>query len=129
MGTAKQESRKSSDDKLREVFELSILFDFYGELLGSHKKQIFEDYILNDLSLAEIADDAGISRQGVHDIIKRCTRALKEYEEQLHLVEKFDRTKQLVGSIKEISRDIAEHGEVSRVQEIAEISERILQEL
>ena len=65
------------NEKLKEVYELSILYDFYGELLGDHKKQIFEDYVLNDLSLAEIADNAGISRQGVHDIIRRCTKALR----------------------------------------------------
>ena len=68
------------NEKLKEVYELSILYDFYGELLGDHKKQIFEDYVLNDLSLAEIADNAGISRQGVHDIIRRCTKALRGYE-------------------------------------------------
>lgn len=127
----KNESLSSSDaaGKLQEVFELSILYDFYGELLGDHKKQIFEDYILNDLSLAEIADNAGISRQGVHDIIKRCTRALRDYEAKLHLVEKFDRTKQLVGEIRQISEEIKENGDLARIREIVARSERILQEL
>lgn len=74
---------------VEEIVELSLLFDFYGELLDEHKKKIFEDYVLNDLSLAEIADEQGISRQGVHDIVKRCTKKLKEYESVLHLVEKF----------------------------------------
>ena len=78
------------NEKLKEVYELSILYDFYGELLGDHKKQIFEDYVLNDLSLAEIADNAGISRQGVHDIIRRCTKALRGYEEALCLAEKYN---------------------------------------
>ena len=76
-------------NEMEEIVELSLLFDFYGEMLGDHKKQIFEDYVLNDLSLAEIADEAGISRQGVHDTVKRCTKQLKEYEAALHLVEKF----------------------------------------
>ncbi len=74
---------------VEEIVELSLLFDFYGELLDEHKKKIFEDYVLNDLSLAEIADEQGISRQGVHDIVKRCTKKMKEYESVLHLVEKF----------------------------------------
>lgn len=80
-------------NEMEEIVELSLLFDFYGEMLGDHKKQIFEDYVLNDLSLAEIADEEGISRQGVHDIVKRCTKQLKEYEAALHLVEKFQNLK------------------------------------
>ena len=80
-------------NEMEEIVELSLLFDFYGEMLGDHKKQIFEDYVLNDLSLAEIADEEGISRQGVHAIVKRCTKQLKEYEAALHLVEKFQNLK------------------------------------
>ncbi len=81
-------------ESFEEIVELSLLFDFYGEMLGEHKKKIFEDYVLNDLSLAEIAEEEGISRQGVHDIVKRCTKQLKEYETTLHLVEKFQNMKE-----------------------------------
>lgn len=112
--------------ELREVYELSILFDFYGELLGEKKKQIFEDYVLNDYSLAEVADDAGMSRQGVHDIVKRCTKALHQYEASLHLVEKFLTTKNLVEQIHQISDEMQKNGEISRVEEITKISEQIL---
>ena len=119
----------AEDERLREVYELSLLFDFYGELLGEHKKQIFEDYVLNDYSLAEVAGEAGISRQGVHDIIKRCTRSLKEYEEKLHLVEKFEQTKKLVGDIKEISEEIRRSGNVCELEKITMISEQILNEI
>ena len=80
-------------ESFEEIVELSLLFDFYGEMLGEHKKKIFEDYVLNDLSLAEIAEEEGISRQGVHDTVKRCTKQLKEYEAALHLVEKFENMK------------------------------------
>ena len=71
-------------------------------MLGDHKKQIFEDYVLNDLSLAEIADEEGISRQGVHDIVKRCTKQLKEYEAALHLVEKFQNMKKKLTDVSEL---------------------------
>lgn len=127
----KSESLSSSDvaGRLQEVYELSILYDFYGELLGDHKKQIFEDYVLNDLSLGEIADNAGISRQGVHDIIRRCTKALRDYEEKLRLMEKFDRTKQLVEEIRQISGEIMATKDLSRMEEIVNRSERILLEL
>jgi len=89
-------------NSMEEIVELSLLFDFYGEMLGDHKKQIFEDYVLNDLSLAEIADEEGISRQGVHDIVKRCTKQLKEYEAALHLVEKFQNMKRKLTEASEL---------------------------
>ena len=69
-----------------EIFMQSLLYDFYGELLTEHQKEIYEQFIVDDLSLSEIAKDAGISRQGVHDLIKRCNKILEEYEAKLHLV-------------------------------------------
>ena len=71
-------------------------------MLGDHKKKIFEDYVLNDYSLAEIADEEGISRQGVHDIVKRCTKQLKDYETTLHLVEKFQKMKKTLTEASEL---------------------------
>ena len=89
-------------ESFEEIVELSLLFDFYGEMLGEHKKRIFEDYVLNDLSLAEIAEEEGISRQGVHDTVKRCTKQLKEYEAALHLVEKFQNMKEKLTKAAEL---------------------------
>ena len=71
-----------------KILEQALLYDFYGELLTAHQKEIYEQFVLDDLSLGEIAADAGISRQGVHDIVKRCARSLEEYERKLHLVGK-----------------------------------------
>ena len=65
------------------------MYDFYGELLTEHQRSIYEDAVCNDLSLGEIAQDRGISRQGVHDLIRRCDKILREYESKLRLVEKF----------------------------------------
>lgn len=109
----------ADNDALKEVYELSLLFDFYGELLGEHKKQIFEDYVLNDLSLGEIAETAGISRQGVHDIIKRCTRSLHEYEDKLKLVQKFETVKEKVSSIKELAGRLEENDVTRRISDAA----------
>lgn len=116
-------------DKLQEMMELSILFDFYGELLGEHKKLIFSDYILNDLSLSEIADETGLSRQGVHDVIKRCSKKLREYEEKLSLVKKFDITKHKVNQIKLISEEIRTTNDISKIVQLEQLSEDILNEL
>ena len=93
---------------MEKIVEQALLFDFYGELLTKHQKQIYEDVVLNDLSLSEAAENYGITRQGVHDLIKRCNRILKGYEEKLQLVEKFLTTKKLVQEIYELSQEIEE---------------------
>lgn len=133
----KEINRKEvGNEKLNKIVELSLLFDFYGELLKDHKKQIFEDYVLNDLSLGEIAEEQGISRQGVYDLVKRCSKELTAYESKLGLVRKFEHTKEQVNRIKSISKQIkkdidANHIEFSsinleRMEEIEQISDDIL---
>ena len=54
----------------------ALLYDFYGELLTEHQQNVYEDVVLNDYSLSEVAQDQGISRQGVHDLVKRSTRTV-----------------------------------------------------
>lgn len=125
--------KEDGNEKLDRIVELSLLFDFYGELLKDHKKEIFEDYVLNDLSLSEIAAEQGISRQGVYDLVKRCSKELMEYENKLKLVEKFEHTKVMVNEIKELSRqmkvELMQHQttSLSKVKEIERISEEILE--
>ncbi|MCM1160507.1 MAG: DNA-binding protein [Roseburia sp.] len=87
---------------MEKIVEQGLLYDFYGELLTEHQKRIYEDAVYHDMSLSEIADEHGISRQGVHDLIKRCDKSLTEYENRLHLVEKFTRTKEKVHVLKEM---------------------------
>ena len=74
---------------MEKIVEQGLLYDFYGELLNEHQRRIYEDAVMNDMSLSEIAQEAGISRQGVHDLIKRCDKTLEDYESRLHLMEKF----------------------------------------
>ena len=71
---------------MNKFLEQALLFDFYGELLTDHQKEIYEQFALEDLSLSEIAEMKGISRQGVHDLVKRCQKTLEGYEMKLHLV-------------------------------------------
>ena len=69
--------------------EVALLFDFYGEVLTEKQQNMVELYYNNDLSLSEIAENEGITRQGVRDSIKRAETQLLEMEERLHLVERF----------------------------------------
>ncbi|HIV97089.1 MAG TPA: YlxM family DNA-binding protein [Candidatus Agathobaculum stercoravium] len=72
--------------------EMSLLFDFYGETLTEKQRELFDLYYNEDLSLAEIAEYAGITRQGVRDSIKRAEHALREMEEKLGLVARYGGT-------------------------------------
>ena len=68
-----------------------ILLDFYGNLLTDKMRETCESYYNEDLSLAEIAADTGISRQGVYDTLHRAEKQLEEYEERLGLLELFEK--------------------------------------
>jgi predicted DNA-binding protein YlxM (UPF0122 family) len=105
--------------ELEKLEYRGMLYDFYGELLTQHQKKIYEDAVFNDYSLGEIADENGISRQGVHDLIKRCDKMLNGYEEKLHLVEKFSRIKYKIQQINRLTDD----------EEIKRLSNDIIEEL
>ena len=76
----------------------------------------------------EIAEENGISRQGVHDLIRRCNKILQEYENKLHLIERFVKIREEVGSIQKL----AENPQISKeelIGKVNEISHRIIEEL
>lgn len=105
---------------MEALLETALLYDFYGELLTQHQREIYEDFALNDLSLGEISVNRGISRQGVYDIIKRCRKQLISYEEKLHLVERFLQAKDILYSINECADQIiAEADNKASVNEYA----------
>lgn len=114
---------------MEKFVEQTLLFDFYGELLTEHQRRIYEDVVLNDYSLSEVADELGISRQGVHDNLKRCTRTLQGYEEKLHLVEKFVNIREKVRRIHKLSRECENLSKQELVSEMENISQEILEEL
>lgn len=106
-----------------------MLYDFYGELLTEHQKRIYEDVVFNDMSPSEIAKEEGITRQGVHDLIKRCDKILREYEDKLHLVEKFMNTKKDIELIKQISGKCKENNDVKLIDEIIKLSDKMIEEM
>lgn len=69
--------------------ELSFLLDFYGGLLKDRVREVMNLYFNEDLSLTEIGENLGISRQGAQSIVKRGERELSEYEEKLGLAKRF----------------------------------------
>lgn len=93
---------------MERIVEHGLLYDFYGELLTAHQKQIYEDAVYHDMSLAEIADIQGISRQGVHDLLRRCDKILEQYEERLGLVKRFGSIKEKVNRIDALAKAMSQ---------------------
>lgn len=112
---------------MESIGRQSLLYDFYGELLTEHQRTIYEDVVFNDMSLGEIAQEQGISRQGVSDLIKRCDRILGSYESKLHLISKFKKTRQMAGEIQELARSFKETGDMELIRQIEQISGDIIE--
>lgn len=112
---------------MEEFVERSYLYDFYGELLTEHQKRIYREIVFDDFSESEVASDEGISRQGVHDLMRRCDRQLRDYESRLHLVEKFMNIRNNVRKIQMLTESGGDSGE--KMAEIRKVSEDILTEL
>ena len=115
-GEKMAENRHSIEERV----ELSLLYDFYGALLKENQRRMIEGSILDDYNLAEIAEDENITRQGVHDAIKRACKQLREYEQKLGLVEKFEKQKELVKKLHIILKgmNIGDEGELEEVYSI-----------
>ncbi len=117
---------------MESFVEQALLYDFYGELLTPHQQRIYEDAVCNDMSLGEIAAEQGISRQGVHDLIKRCDKILAGYESKLHLVERFTSAKEMLRSLEALTHiddTVDADGYAERLSEIRKIAGDLMKEL
>ena len=118
-------SKSDTNKWLEEVVELSMLYDFYGELLSENAKRAFEGYVLQDMSLSELSEETGISRQGVYDTVNRTVNKLRLYEKKLKLVEKFENMKQEVDEIRKLAEE-SRRGK-DETEKIVSIAEKMLE--
>ncbi|MBR1781592.1 MAG: DNA-binding protein [Oscillospiraceae bacterium] len=89
-----------------KAFRMTMLFDFYGDLLTPRQKEFFDLYYNEDLSLAEIAENAGITRQGVRDVLVRSEAILTEMEEKTGIVARFLEIQKISDRIETAARKI-----------------------
>ena len=116
--------------------EMTLLFDFYGELLTDKQRDFFDLYYNNDYSLSEIAENVGITRQGVRDIINRAGIILRNMEDKLGLVARAGRSQDNIRAIRESAQYIEQMGAeysgmqviVSHAQRILELADKVLEE-
>ena len=107
----------------------TYLYDFYGELLNEHQRRIFEAFVFDDLSLGEIAEDQDISRQAVHDMIRRSTKKLEEYEDKLHLMARFLELREKAVSIQKCAEEYEKSHVKQLLAESRQLSGEIIKEL
>jgi len=90
-----------NEDKLEKIEELSLLLDFYGELLSAKQREFLKLYHEENLSLGEIAEKAGVSRQSVFDGVKKAQNALYNYEEKLKLLSSYQKNEGVLFKVNE----------------------------
>ena len=107
-----------------QTYRMTMLFDFYGDILTERQRELFDLYYNEDLSLAEIAENCGISRQGVRDVIVRAEAAMNELEDKTGLLKRFMRMQDSVDAIVAAANEIKtinyRQYENPRLEELAE---------
>ena len=97
--------------------KIGFLLDFYGDVLTERRRTVLDYYYNDDLSLAEIADEIGISRQGVRDLIKNAEEELYFYEEKLGLAARFRKTREQAERLMELLKESGADGEIYQAAE------------
>ena len=103
---------------LIKTTRINFLFDFYQSLLTDKQRTYMDLYYLEDLSLGEIADEYGISRQAVYDNVRRSEVMLEDYELKLNLFSKFQKRLEIIGNMEKLIMDSTDQTE--KVQELLE---------
>ncbi len=110
---------------MERITRFNLLFDYYGDLLTKRQKDIFELYYLNDLSLGEIAENKGITRQGVYDVLRRSQKILLNFEDKLCMVKKYTHRKTEIKKILKILKEFEQDISFERKQKYLDVYDRI----
>lgn len=109
---------------MEQRVELNYLLDFYGPLLTEHRRELMRLYCEEDLSLAEIADQLQITRQGVSDAVNKAKRQLSDYESKLGLVARYlalsEQAEKCLEALDEIRADAQSQNAMNRAREALE---------
>ncbi|MBQ6636826.1 MAG: DNA-binding protein [Lachnospiraceae bacterium] len=112
---------------MEKIVEQGLLYDFYGQLLTPHQQKIYEHAVYDNLSLNEIAEQEGISRQAVHDLIRRATDLMRGYETKLGMIGRFRSIREAAGQLCEAADTAQTREELA--QSVREIAGRIRESL
>ena len=109
-----------------QAYRMALLYDFYGDMLTPRQKEFYDLYYNEDLSLAEIAENYGITRQGVRDVIVRAEATLTELEDKTGLIKRFHTMRQQLEQVQRDARRLTELSERYDDPELETLSRRIL---
>ncbi|MBD5163020.1 MAG: YlxM family DNA-binding protein [Oscillibacter sp.] len=116
-----------------QTYRMTMLFDFYGELLTDRQKEFFDLYYNEDLSLSEIAENSGISRQGVRDVIVRAEGVMQEVEDKTGLIRRFVQMQEHIAAIESAAGRLKtlnyRQYEDPRIEELTDVISRAAQAL
>ena len=101
-----------------QAYRMTMLFDFYGDVLTDRQKEFYDLYYNEDLSLGEIAENYGITRQGVRDVIVRAEAVLTELEDKTGLIKRFHSTRR---QLEQLLQDAGRMVELTAQQDNAEL--------
>ena len=91
-----------------QAYRMAMLYDFYGDLLTPRQKEFYDLYYNDDLSLAEIAENYDITRQGVRDIIVRAEKTLEDIEEKTGLIQRYHRTRATTAALRSLCSQLSD---------------------
>ena len=119
-----------------QAYRMAMLYDFYGDLLTDRQKEFYDLYYNEDLSLAEIAENYDISRQGVRDVIVRAEAAMTEIEDKTHLIRRVHemhkqlaQIKQAVEQLQAINNNNYQDSDMEvLLQQISDLTEKLYEE-
>ena len=101
--------------------DISLLLDIYGNALPKVQRDSLDLYYNSDLSLSEIADNTGKTRQSVHDTLKRGEQALKDMESSLQVLAKNQASREKITNIKLLVKEIKNCSDVHEIHKIADL--------
>ena len=112
---------------MEKIVEQGLLYDFYGQLLTAHQQKIYEKAVYDNLSFNEIAEDEGISRQAVHDLVRRTTALMEGYERSLGMIRRFRNLREAADSLTEAAQTACTREELAA--SVCGIADRIRKDL
>lgn len=113
---------------IERKMQMGDLYAFYGQLLTEKQQEIVELYMMEDLSLGEISEQLGITRQAVHDMVRRSEKTLMRYEEKLGLFERFERHREELKKINAVLHGLRDSlaSERQTLEEVIESVNRLI---
>ena len=106
---------------MERIVEKTVLYDFYGELLTKRQQEIFEAVVFNDMTLSEAANEYGISRQGVSDLLRRSEETLLFYESHIHSIEQFEKLQSAADELQSIAETLPQQ----EAEKLGKLGEKI----